>query len=141
MLYELVDDSVEADPDAFLDAYLEGLQEVLELAGRDRAVEAGVDEQIIEALIGGHEDDLTVSDASKLLALDESFPDAETIRSEALDHLLLGMTTAVLDVETVAANLAIDVSPTGVQQRIEGRAEMSLAEYAHVHALLVERKE
>lgn len=139
MLYELVDESTETDPDAFLAGYLSGLQAVLERVGRDRAVEAGVDETTVDAVVHGDGTDLTVAGASELLALDSS-PDAETVEREALDHLLLGMTTAVLDVETVAANLRIDVTPKGVQQRIEGRTEMSLAEYAHVHALLVERK-
>lgn len=141
MLYELVDESTETDPDAFLAAYRSGLQDVVATAGTERAVEAGVDESTAEAVGRGDPVELTVSEASELLALEESRPDAETIRSEALDHLLLGMTTAVLDVETVAANLPLDVSPTGIQQRIEGRAEMTLPEYAHVHALLVKRKE
>ena len=140
VLYELVEDATEADPDAFLDAYLSSLSAVVEQAGRERAVESGVDEATVDAVLSGERTDLTVTDASRLLALDNSFPDWETVRNETLDHILLGMTTAILDVDTVAANLSLDVTATEIQQRIEGRAEMTLTEYAHIHALLVDRQ-
>lgn len=137
MLHELVDEPAAADPEAFLDAYRSELRAVLDRVGRDRAEAAGVDPGAVE---GGEADELTVSDAAALLALDDDYPDAEAIEAESLDHLLLGMTTAVVDVETVAANVPLDVSGKGVQQRVEGRAEMTLVEYAQVHALLEERK-
>ncbi|PSP76091.1 hypothetical protein BRC81_13915 [Halobacteriales archaeon QS_1_68_20] len=140
MLYELAEEAPPGDPGAFEDAYRSGLAAVVEQVGHDGAVDADVDAETVEAVAAGEPVDLTVTDASRLLALEECRPDAETIRQESLDHLLLGMTNAVLDVETIAANLALDISPTGVQQRIEGRAEMSLVEYAHVHALIEERK-
>jgi hypothetical protein len=83
---------------------------------------------------------LTVSEAASVLALEEGAPDATAIRQESLDHLLMGMTTAVLDVEALAANASLDLPPTGVQQRIEGRAEMTLREYADLHAVVAERQ-
>ncbi len=140
MLYELAEGAPPGDPGAFEDAYRSGLAAVVDRVGRKRAADADLDPATVDAVEAGEPADLTVSEAAHLLALEDGRPDAETIRQESLDHLLLGMTSAVLDVESVAANLSLDVSPTGVQQRIEGRAEMSLSEYAHVHALIEERK-
>jgi hypothetical protein len=84
----------------------------------------------------GETPELTVEAAAAILGTDPDLPDGETVAAEARDLLLLGMTTAVVDVDAVAAGLDIDIDPKEVQQKVEGRHPMTLAEYAHVHAFL-----
>jgi hypothetical protein len=137
MLQELVAAPGESTGPELHEAYLDALREHLPDADRESVP---ADEAALDALAAGDRPDLSLSAAAAIAAAAEGFPDAEAVEAEALDHLLLGMTTAVLDVDTIAANLDLDLSPTEVQQRLEGRNPMTLAEYAHVHALVERRK-
>jgi len=137
VLQELVATPGERSGAELHEAYLAALRERLPTADRS-AVPA--DDAALDELDEGGRPELSLSAASAIAAADPSWPDADAVEAEALDHLLLGMTTAVLDVDTVAAGLDLDVSATGVQQRLEGRTPMTLEEYAHVHALVARRK-
>lgn len=141
MLYRDLDGSEAESPDDLRAQYEAELAEVVEGVGIETAAEeTGVDPDRLEALVEGDSPELTVEEASAILALDADEPDAEIVRAEIEDRLLLGMTTAVLDVDTIAANLERDLSGKEVHQRVEGRAPMSLAEYAEIHYLIAERK-
>ena len=141
MFHQLVEDAGERSPEAVHTASLDSLRSVVEEVGRERAAESsGLDTSRVAALEAGEPIEVTLLEAAGILAASEEYPDAEAIAAEARDHLLLGMTTAVLDVDTIAANLGGDVSATGIQQRIEGRAEMPLEEYARLHAFIESRK-
>jgi len=97
------------------------------------AAEAGVDAETVEALLAGEGPDLEVESAAALLALSAEYPDAHAIAAEARDVLLMGMTTAVLDVDRLASELEGDMEPKLIQQKIEGRHPMTLTEYARLH--------
>lgn len=140
MLQELVDAPADRTPDELVDVYLRELADVVEAVGVETAAaETGVPEATLADLRADGAS-LELADAAAVLALESDQPDADAIRQEALDHLLLGMTTAVLDVETLAANLGLDLSPRELQQRIEGRAPMTLAEYVHLLSYIDRQK-
>lgn len=138
MLHELVDAPGERDPGDLYKRYLAALAEVVAAVGVDAAADAtALPAETLTDVRHGRVD-LSLSDAAAILALDRE-PGASAIRQESLDHLLLGMTTAVLDVDALAANLDLDRSATELQQRLEGRAPMTLREYAHVLAFVESR--
>ena len=64
---------------------------------------------------------------------------SESIRQEARDHLLLRMSSAVVDVDALATALDGEFGPRDYQQMIEGELSMPLAEYARIY-LYVERQ-
>ncbi|WP_254769486.1 DUF5791 family protein [Salinilacihabitans rarus] len=99
----------------------------------------GIERERLEALRDGDSPSLSLAEAAAILALDEGEPDAETIETMATEHLLLGMSTAVLDVETVESELDIDLDAKEVQQKIERRAPMSFAEFVHVQYVIADR--
>lgn len=141
MLYRDLDGSEAESPADLREQYEAELADVIEAVGVEPAAgETGIDEGALKALVAGESPELTVEEAADILALDPEEPDAEIVRAEIEDRLLLGMTTAVLDVDTIAANLDSDLSGKEVHQRVEGRAPMTLAEYAEIHHFIGERK-
>jgi hypothetical protein len=115
-------------------AYRRLLAETVDAVGlkvvRERS---GLPSSTVEAVAAGESEPLTLTDAAAILAADPERPDAETLAAEARDILLLGMTTAVLDVESLASELDDALEPKEIQQMVEGRHPMTLAEYALVH--------
>ncbi|WP_290810050.1 DUF5791 family protein [Halovivax sp.] len=105
------------------------------------AAESGtdVDSETLESLAAGESPPLSVREAAEILALQDGEPDGETIVVEACEHLLLGMSTAVLDVETLASHVALDLDPKEIQQKIERRAPMSFDEYVHLQHAIADR--
>lgn len=83
--------------------------------------------------------DLTLEEAASILAVSEEAPDADAVVMEVRDHLLMGMTTGVLDVDTLAGNIEADLSGQEVQQAIEGRSAMTLDELAAIHRYIAGR--
>lgn len=141
MLYRNLDGSEAEGPDDLRRQYENQLAGVIESVGVEPAAEeTGIEPGRLEALAAGDSPSLTVEEASAILALDPEEPDAEIVRAEVEDRLLLGMTTAVLDVDTIAANVEGDLSGKEIHQRVEGRAPMTLAEYARIHYFIGERK-
>jgi hypothetical protein len=101
---------------------------------------SGVDEQTLRALTDGESPDLTLEDAAAVLATDGDYPDADAIEADARDILLMGMSIAVLDVEAIAAGLNDELEPKEIQQKVEGRYPMTLAEYALIHNYIEREK-
>ncbi len=149
MFHEIVDeaatgrsnDSDEAIEAATLLASFETLlMETVEAAGRDRVVsETAIDATAVERISEGDARTLTLEDAAALLAV-ESDREAEPMVAELRDHLLMGMATAVLDVDTIAASIDADLTGQEVQQTLEGRAAMTLEQLAEVMAVIETRK-
>lgn len=73
--------------------------------------------------------------AARLAANEPDSPDV--VYEELLDQLLIEMTTAVVDVERLASQLQLDIGAKELQQRIEGRAPMTLREYALIRHTIV----
>ncbi|MFC6763722.1 DUF5791 family protein [Natrinema soli] len=102
------------------------------------ASETDLETETLEALTAGDSPELTLEEAAEIQSLAEGTPDPETIVTMALEHLLLGMSTAVLDVDAVESHLEIEMDAKEVHQKIEGRAPMSFAEFVHVQHVIVD---
>lgn len=140
MLYDAADDPGSLTPAELRAAYEAELASVVDGAGVETvAAESGVDRRAIEALAADESPDLTLSEAAAILAVADGAPGADAIAAEVRDHLLMGMSTAVLDVDTVAAELDGDLSGKEIQQLLEGRSPARLDELAAVHQLIAER--
>jgi asparagine synthetase B (glutamine-hydrolysing) len=127
----------ELSPEQLHEAYRERLRETVDTLGAETvAARSGVDRSVVSALANGEAPELTLEAAAAILGSDPELPAGETVAADARDRLLMGMTTAVVDVDAVAAGLDIDREPTAVQQKVEGRHPMTLVEYAHVRAFL-----
>jgi hypothetical protein len=140
MLYDAADEPETLSPEELRDAYERELRAVVDARGVETvAAEAGVEAETIAALLDGGSPTLTLSEAAAILAADEDAPDADAIVQEIRDRLLMGMTTGVVDVDTIASNVDLDLSGQEVQQAIEGRIPMTLAELAAIHGYIAGR--
>ena len=89
-----------------------------------------------EAIGDGTAPELRLEEAAQIQALAEGTPDAETIVTMACEHLLLGMSSAVLDVEALESELEIDLEAKEIQQKIERRTPMTFEEFVYLqHAI------
>lgn len=133
MLGGEVDARAAATPDELRASYEAALAETIESVGIEAVAErSGVSRETLEALLDGNAPELTVEEAAAILAADEGRPEPAAIAAEARDALLMGMTTAVIDVEALASELDAGLDPKELQQKIEGRHPMTLAEFAAV---------
>ncbi|AZH24955.1 DUF5791 family protein [Haloplanus aerogenes] len=139
MLYDAADEPATLSPRQLHDAYEAELRAVIDVHGAETvADETGLSTETVDALADGESPTLTLMEAASILAVDSNL-DAETIVQEVRDHLLMGMTTGVLDVDTIASNVDLDLSGQEVQQAIEGRIRMTLAELAAIHTYVAGR--
>jgi hypothetical protein len=129
MLDEQVEDAEEITDEALRRRYADAVEAVAERVGTAAAAEAaGVDAEALD-----DPETLTVAAAAAVLALDADEPrDAEAIRYEIRDHVMLSMSSAVLDVDALAAELP-GLDAREIQQKIEGRQPMTLGEYARIN--------
>ena len=140
MLYDAADDPASMSTDALHGAYLDELRAVVASVGVDEAA-SGTDlaPDTLAALVDGGAPDLTLSQAADILALAPDAPDADAIVYEVRDHLLMGMTTSVLDVDTLAGDIEPDLTGQEVQQAIEGRTTFPLRQLAAVQRAIAAR--
>jgi hypothetical protein len=140
MLYDALADTEEPSAAELRTAYAEELADTVEAAGFDAAVETtGLDADLLSTFADGEVGDATLADAAAVLGLDDG-PDADTVETEVRDHVLMEMSTAILDVDTVAVEIDSDLTAKEVQSALEGRIRLTLAELADVHALIERRK-
>jgi hypothetical protein len=140
MLYDAADEPETLSPEQLRAAYERELRAVVDARGVAAvAAETDVDAERIDALLDGESPTLTLSEAAAILAVGDDTPDAETIVQEVRDRLLMGMTTGVVDVDTIASNVDLDISGQEVQQAIEGRIPMTLDELAAIHGYIAGR--
>jgi hypothetical protein len=140
MLYDAADEPETLSPRQLRDAYERELRAVIDVHGVETvAAEADVETETIDALLDGGSVTLTLSEAAAILAVDDDAPDADAIVQEIRDRLLMGMTTGVVDVDTIASNVDLDLSGQEVQQAIEGRIPMTLDELAAIHGYIAGR--
>jgi hypothetical protein len=140
MLYDVVESPEAATPAELRDAYEAELRTALSPVGVDAAADAtGVDADRLAALLAGESPELTLSEAAAILALRDDVRDADTVVLELQDDLLLGMTTGIVSVDDVAAAIDADLTGQEVQQAIEGRTEVTLADLAEIHAAIAAR--
>lgn len=129
-------------PEELRAEYEADLRAVVDDRGVDEvAAEADVDRDAVAALAEGDGvPELSLSDAAAIQALSPDAPDADTIEEMACEHLLLGMSTAVLDVDRIESNLDRDLSAKAIQQKLERRTEMSLDEFAALERYIVSQQ-
>lgn len=140
MLHEERTELEAETPAALAAAYREELAAIVREHGPETVAErTGVDADALEALATGDAPELDLEDAAAIQATATEL-DAETIYVEACEHLLLGMSMAVLDVETLASEYAGDRSAKAIQQRLERRAPMTLAEFARLEHYITARR-
>jgi len=134
-------DAGEQSPDELLAAYGSVLAETVASVGPAEVAETtGLDRETVDGVAEGAVEGLALEDAMAVLAADPERPDAETLQAEAQDILLMGMTTAVMDVESLASGIDSQLEPKEIQQKIEGRYPMTVDEYALLHSHIESQK-
>jgi hypothetical protein len=140
MLHDAADEPESLSPRQLRDAYDDELRAAIDGHGVATVAErADVPTDRVAALVDGESPALTLSEAAAILAAADDGHDAEVIGQEVRDHLLMGMTTGVLDVDTIASNVDLDLSGQEVQQAIEGRIRLTLDELAAIHGYIAGR--
>lgn len=139
MFHELADDPGDRDPEDLYAVYEAELVAAIEAAGVEAVAESsGVDVATIEALLDGEAPELELEEAAAILAAVEP-QSAEEIAHLSRDALLMGMTNAVLDVESLAAEVDGDLEPREIQSKVEGRYPMTVREFALLHGHIQSR--
>ena len=98
----------------------------------DGAVVDAIVDADVETVGGMH-----LTEVASILTLVDG-RDADAIVADARDELLLAMSSAVTDVERLAAGMDIGLDPKEIQAKLEGRYPMRLREYAALRTELVE---
>jgi len=115
--------------------YEADLAEAVEAVGIDAAgKETALDRDRLAALADGPS--LSLEEAARVQSLADGVADPETVVEMACEHLLLGMTTGVMDVDALARGLDIGLDPKEVQQKIERRAPMSFEEFVRIQHVI-----
>jgi hypothetical protein len=133
-----VADAGERSEEELRAAYADELRAAVETLGVAAAAErTDIERAVLASLVDGGEPDLSLAleDAAALVAAAED-DDPEALAAEARDRLLLGMTTAVLDVEAVESGIDGRMEAKEIQQKVEGRFPMTVAEYAVLHRFI-----
>ncbi|MFB6200475.1 MAG: DUF5791 family protein [Halorhabdus sp.] len=97
----------------------------------------GLDPDTVRAVVSGDQPQITLPEAAAIRSTVDG-RDAEILVADARDEVLLAMSSAVLDVETLTHRLDGELSAKELQQKIEGRHPMTLTEYAQVRVVLAE---
>ena len=131
MFHDVAEDPGSLAPEELLELYEAELVGVIEEHGVvEVAGSSGVDESTLRALERGDSPELNLEEASAVMAVAEGTADAETIATVSRDALLMGMTTAVLDVEAVESGIGGRLEAREIQSKIEGRFPLTLGEFA-----------
>ena len=129
------------DPEDLQASYEQVLAATVDAQGVESvAAETAVDEETLQALAGDESPEVTLEEATAILATDPDRPDEEFLVADARDILLMGMSQAVLDVAAVASGLGGAMEPKEIQQKVEGRYPMTLQEYALLHQYIESKK-
>ena len=131
-MFEVSDTAVD-DPDSLTASFLTELKSIA------RTDPDKIPPVIATALTNNDPTAITLSQAATILAMNEDRLDSQAIEAELRDRILIGMSTAVLDVDRLASEMAIERSPKALQQGIEGRAPLTLREFAHIQSVIATR--
>lgn len=141
MFHEVADDPGEHTPEELYERYEAELVNAIEARGVDEVAAASdVDAATLQALLDGEEPELELEEAASILAVLEETPSADDIAVLSRDALLMGMTTAVLDVEAVESGIEGELEAREIQSKVEGRFPMTLREFALLHQFIESKK-
>ncbi|SDJ83319.1 DUF5791 family protein [Natronorubrum texcoconense] len=119
--------------------YEDDLRAVVDQHGADAVAEqTDVDRDAAEALLESESPDLTIAEVAQIQSLEAGEPEPDEMVTIACEHLLLGMSTAVLDVDSIESELEIELDAKEVQQKLEQRAPMSLEEFVHIQYVIAD---
>jgi hypothetical protein len=139
MFHDAVETPGELSTEELVAVYERQILERVEAVGRASALsDTDLDPGRLDAVLAGDVAGLTLADGAALLAL-EGAASAEEIAMLARDALLMGMTTAVMDVEKLAGELDSGLTAREIQAKVEGRFPMTLREFAQLHGFLSAR--
>lgn len=139
MFVDDISDVDETSPAQLRREYEQRLLDAIDEIGFDTVAErTEIDENTLSALQERASPEITVEQAAAILGQTDAWPDAETLLLELRDSVMLQMSSAVMDVDTLSVALDANLGPTELQQRIEGRHPMTLAEYAEVAYAIAE---
>ncbi|QCC53200.1 hypothetical protein DV706_16165 (plasmid) [Natronorubrum bangense] len=131
--------TVPDSPAALRTAYEADLRSVIDQYGPDEiANRTEIDAETASALLEGESPELTLEAVAQIQALEDGEPDADELVMIACEHLLLGMSTAVLDVDAIETELELDLDAKEIQQKIERRAPMSFEEFVHIQYVIAD---
>jgi len=134
--------TVNADTtEAAIDLYVAELRAAVGEVGPGEAADAtGLEDAVIDAVVAGDAEmvgRMHLTEVAPIRALaDERSADA--IAADAREELLFAMSTAVTDVERLAASLDTELDPKEIQAKMEGRYPMRLREYAALRTELID---
>jgi len=141
MLYDDIEDPESTTPAELRAAYLAELAAIIDEVGAAEVAErSGVARETIDAVAAGEEPTVELETVAAVLGVADENPPEDAILLETRDDLLMGMTTAVLDVDTIAAEMD-GMDAKQIQQKIEGRAPMTLAEFARLKQFIASRND
>ena len=119
--------------------YEDDLRAVINQHGPETVADrTDVDRASVDALLEDDSPALTLPEAAQIQALEDGEPGPDEMVEIACDHLLLGMSTAVLDVDSLESELEIEMDAKEIQQKIERRAPMSFDEYVHIQYVIAD---
>ena len=119
--------------------YEDDLRAVVNQHGVDAVAEqTDVDREAAAALLEGDSPSLTLPEAAQIQALEDGEPEPDEMVTIACEHLLLGMSTAVLDVDAIESEIDLDLDAKEIQQKLEQRAPMSLEEFVHIQYVIAD---
>lgn len=129
------DVSPDISPSELADRYRGALRD--SLAGTDlssASERTGLPVERLEAVTAGGAPDqpLTLAEAAAIVSLSDDSTTQDDVLGEVRDVLLLEMSTAVVDVDTVTRELEGPTDAATIQRKIEGRESMTLDEYAAI---------
>ncbi|WP_436343031.1 DUF5791 family protein [Natronorubrum sp. FCH18a] len=131
--------TVPDSPADLRDEYEDDLRAVVDQHGVDAVAErTDVDRETAEALLESESPALTLPEAAQIQSLEDGEPEPDEMVTIACEHLLLGMSTAVLDVDAIESELEIELDAKEVQQKLEQRAPMSLEEFVHIQYVIAD---
>jgi len=133
---------VDADSaEGAIELYAGELRGIVTEAGSGAVADAtGLDGAVVDAIVDADVETvgrMHLTEVASILTLVDG-RDADAIVADARDELLLAMSSAVTDVERLAAGMDIDLDPKEIQAKLEGRYPMRLREYAALRTELVE---
>lgn len=130
---------VPASPAGLREEYLEDLRSIINQQGSTTVAEqTDVDQETAEAVRDGDDADLLLEHVAQIHTLEPDEPAADELVTIACEHLLLGMSTAVLDVDAIESELALELDAKEIQQKLEQRSPMSFEEFVHIQYVIAD---
>ena len=91
-----------------------------------------IEPNICAAIRTGEYGRVTLSDAAMLLSVADHPLDADAIRHEFLDRLLIDLCTTVTDVTELAERTRLPTTPDRLEQQLTGNKAMTVSEYVEI---------